>query len=340
MSKGKRKVIAVLRGGNKDHTRSLKNGTNVILSLERYKDEIDVIDVILDKDNNWFEKGVPSDPHKVFSKADFYLDLTDNKEEKYHDLAKRLQVLALFEDLHVSSISNRITTKRILNQLNVSVPKYILIRDKQSLRIGLQEAWSRLLTPIVIKESNHEFNEKSLVTYSFLEAYNKAKEILDKGGEVLVEEHIAGKYISVAALPDYRGESLYIPTPAEVYHTEAIAKALTEKLVQDKYLPDHTCDKRCMLHLEDSLRKEIQNLTENIYKTFALSKHALIDFAVSEKKGKDNKKEHFITVLDIHSSPSIFEDSRFDFILKSTGVDIGKFILDKIEKLEEERDIY
>ncbi len=239
MSKGKRKVIAVLRGGNKDHTRSLKNGTNVILSLERYKDEIDVIDVILDKDNNWFEKGVPSDPHKVFSKADFYLDLTDNKEEKYHDLAKRLQVLALFEDLHVSSISNRITTKRILNQLNVSVPKYILIRDKQSLRIGLQEAWSRLLTPIVIKESNHEFNEKSLVTYSFLEAYNKAKEILDKGGEVLVEEHIAGKYISVAALPDYRGESLYIPTPAEVYHTEAIAKALTEKLVQDKYLPDH-----------------------------------------------------------------------------------------------------
>ncbi len=95
-----------------------------------------------------------------------------------------------------------------------------------------------------------------------------------------------------------------------------------------------------MLHLEDSLRKEIQNLTENIYKTFALSKHALIDFAVSEKKGKDNKKEHFITVLDIHSSPSIFEDSRFDFILKSTGVDIGKFILDKIEKLEEERDIY
>lgn len=338
----RKKTIAILRGGKDDYSRSLKNGANIILSLSRYGDLVEVTDVILDNENNWFEKGIPSNPHKVFSKADFYLDLTSNVDEDYHELAKKLDVEPVFRDNHVST-PNRVNIKRILNQLNVSVPKYILIRDKESLRAGLTEAWNRFQVPIVVKEATHEFNEKSLITYSFLEAFEKARNILVRGKEVILEEHIAGKYVSVAAIPDYRGESLYIPTPAEIINTESFSKTFSDKIVQNRYLPDHVCDKRCLLHIDESLKNEIRNLTENIYRTFALDRHALIDLAISEIKPKGERGQkpiYTIKVLDIHTSPSLFEDSRFDFILKNSGVDIGRFIIDKMNKLEEEKMIY
>lgn len=338
----RKKTVAILRGGRDDYSRSLKNGANIILSLAKYQDLTEVIDVILDTDNNWFEKGIPSDPHKVFSKADFYLDLTSNKDEDYHDLAKKLDVEPIFRDNHVST-PNRVNIKRILHQLNISIPKYILIRDRESLKAGLTEAWNRFQIPIVVKESSHEFNEKSLITYSFLEAFDKAKSILEKGKEVILEEHVGGKYISVATIPDYRGENIYIPTPIEIINTEAMAKVFCEKAVQDKFLVDHICDKRCLLHIDDSLKKEIKHLVEDIYRTFALDGHALIDLSISEIKSSGSRKQkpiYTIKVLEVHISPSLFEDSRFDFILKNSGVDIGKFLIDKMDKIEERRMIY
>ena len=51
-----KKTIAVLRGGKEDYYRSMKSGANIILSLSRYPEEVDVIDVAIDEDENWFEK--------------------------------------------------------------------------------------------------------------------------------------------------------------------------------------------------------------------------------------------------------------------------------------------
>lgn len=48
------------------------------------------------------------------------------------------------------------------------------------------------------------------------------------------------------------------------------------------------------------------------------------------KQDKRTKKYSF-KVLDIHLKPNLFEDSRFDFILKNSGVDLGRFIIDKLK---------
>ncbi len=338
----RRKTIAILRGGKDDYSRSMRNGANIIISLSRYQDLLEVIDVVLDEKGDWFERGVPSDAHKVFSKSDFYIDLTSNKNADYHDLAQKLDVKPVFRDNHIST-PNRVNSRRILNQIGVSVPKFILIRDLQSLKPGLEEAWNRFQTPLVVKEVSHEFNRKSIITYSFLEAFDKAKNILKNGREVLLEEHVDGRYISVAAIPNYRGENIYIPTPAEIFNHEG-DRIIRDRAIRGKYLPDHICDKRCMIHAEENLKKQIRKTVEEIYQTFLFENQALVDLAIIEKKvpGKPRGHSHdyIIKVLDIHTSPSIFEDSRLDFILKSSGIDIGQFILDKMDKIEEEELIY
>ncbi len=334
----KKRKIAIIRGGPSDFRRSMKNGANVILSLSKYLDLIDVIDVSIDEENNWFEKGIPSDPHKVFSKTDFYIDFTNNKFAEYHNLSKKLNVKPIFQNDY-SALLNRVNVKRILDQLQVDMPKYIVIREKNNLEHNLKAVWSKFHLPIVIKEVNHEFNEKSIVTYSFLEAFKKINSILNKKGEVLLEEHIQGKYISVATIPEYRGEELYIPTPIEVLNIDVTDKNINSKSLQNKCLIGHNCEKRSLIFIDNNIKEKIKHLVNDLHKTLFLNNYAMIDMVLIENI-KNKEKKYILKILDIHSSPNIFEDSRFDFILKNSGVDIGRFILDRIEKSEEEEKIF
>ena len=182
----KKKTIAIIRGGKEDYNRSMKNGANVILSLLRYSDTVDVIDVSIDEKDFWFEKGIPSDPHKVFSKADFYIDFTNNKNADYHDLSRKLSVKPVFKNDYISAL-NRSNIKRILDQMQVNVPKYTIIRDKVNLEHNLKSIWHKFHLPVVVKEADHNFNQKSILTYSFLEAYTKVRKILSRGREALIE---------------------------------------------------------------------------------------------------------------------------------------------------------
>ncbi len=335
-----KKAIAILRGGKDDYHRSVRNGANIIIPLGKYQDLINVVDVIIDESGNWFEKGVPSDPHKVFSRVDYYIDFTNNKDAEYHNLSRKLYVKKIFNNSIMHSL-DRVNIKRILSQINIDMPKYIFIRDSKNIENTLKNIWNKFHTPLVIKESNHHFNKKSLITYSFLDSFNKIKEIINRGGEALIEEHVHGKYISVAVIPDYRGQDIYIPTPAEIVNTDAKRRILQDKILIDKHLIDHNHVKKNLIHLDDDLKIKIKKLIEDIYKVLMLDHHTLIDLVILEKHNKENKSiDYIIKVLDLHIAPQIFEDSRFDFILKNSGVDMGKFILDRIEKLEESEKAY
>lgn len=333
----KKNKIAILRGGQKDYFRSMKNGASAVLSLGRYGDMVDVIDVVLDEKNNWFEKGILSDAHRVFSRVDYYIDLTSNKNLDYHHLSKKLNVKEVFESRFVSNL-NRINTRRILEQIRLDMPRYIVIREKENLSQKLKDIWSKFHTPLVIKESDHHFNKKSFLTYSFTDTLKKINDILGAGGEALLEEHVSGKYISVVAIPDYRGEDIYVSTPVEIINLEAKNRILGDKVIKEKYLIDHSHEKRSLIHINENIKKDIKNIISDIYKILLIDRHALIDLALIEDK--DNKNDFNIKVLDIHTNPNIFEDSRFDFILQNSGIDLGKFILDRIEKMEEEDLVY
>lgn len=324
------KSIAIIRGSHTDRVRSLENGRRAILALLKYEEEVQVLDVSLDENNNWFERGIPADPHKVFSKVDYYLDFTNNFKADYHALAKRLKVKALFQDDYVNSL-NRVSLNRLLEQLNILVPKYTVIHNIQNLELDLKNIWSKFQMPVVIKEVSHNFNEKSLVTYSYLEAFRKIQQILVKGSEVMVQEFTQGKYLSTAILPGYREEDNYVPSLVEIINFDPLDKDLNSQTLNQKCLIGHNCEKQSFVFVDNKLKKDIQEFVKNIQKTILFNQHSMIDLAILENK--KNKKYSF-KVLDIHTNPNIFEDSRFDFILKNSGVDLGRFIIDRIEKLE------
>lgn len=331
----KKKSIAVLRGGKEDFHRSMKSGANIILSLSHYPEEVSVIDVLIDQDGNWFEKGIPSDTHKVFSSSDFYIDLTKNYEGDHHKLAKRLNVRQILEN-DFNRVLSRVNVRRILDQLGIQTPRYIVFRTDKNLEADLKILWNKIHTPVIIKEGDNTKNSKSILTYSFLETYKKIKEIVKKGGEAILEEHLDGMYVSLAAVPNYRGEDLYIPTPIESIHTYAKNRVVQGKTLKEKYLINHNHNKRSLIHIDRNIKDKLKNIITEIYTALALDHHILLDLVLKEK----SKGEYDIKVLELHTNPHLFDDSRFDFILKNSGVDMGKFIIDRIEKLEESEKVY
>jgi D-alanine-D-alanine ligase-like ATP-grasp enzyme len=338
MSKdNKKKTIAVLRGGKIDYHNSMKSGAHVLLSLLKYGEDVNVIDVVIDENNNWFEKGIPSDPHKVFSQADYYVDFTNIFDGDYHTLANKLDVKFVIKN-DMNNVLSRTNIKRILGQLGFDFPKYFVFRDDKNLENNLKEIWGKFHTPIVIKDGKHVANQKSLLTHSFLEAYKKIKDIFKKSGEAIVEEHLSGRYVSLAVIPNYRGEDLYIPTPIETVNAEAEVRFINGKEMKDKYLIDHGHHKLSMTHFDESLKKKLRKLARDIHQSLALDNHILLDICISQNK--KNKTDFDIKIIEIHTNPHLAEGSRFNFILENSGVDIGRFILDKIEKIKEEELVY
>jgi D-alanine-D-alanine ligase-like ATP-grasp enzyme len=209
------------------------------------------------------------------------------------------------------------------------------LRDLKNLENNLKILWTKFHTPIIIKEGDNTRKTKSILTYSFLEAYNRIKEIVRSGGEAIIEEHLQGEYVSVAAIPNYRGEDLYVSIPIETIHISERPRIVQDKIIKDRYLIDHGHHKRSLVHIDSSLKKKIREIVEEIHGSLSLDHHTMLDLCI---KKKENVYE--IKILELHTNPHLFDDSRFDFILKNSGIDMARFILGKIENLEREEKIY
>ncbi len=330
----KKKTVAVLRGGKEDYYRSMKSGANIILSLSRYPEEVNVIDVAIDENGNWFEKGIPSDAHRVFSQADYYVDLTKDYAGTHHNLSKKLNIKQILEN-DFQRILSRVNVRRILDQLGFETPKYVVFREDKNLENDLKTLWGKFHIPVVIKEGDNTNKSKSLLTYSFIEAYKKIKEILSRGGEAIVEEHLEGEYVSIAAIPNYRGEDLYVSTPIETMYLSSTPRVVQGKTIKDKYLIDHDHHKKSLTHMDQSFKKKLKDIIGELHSSLSLEHHVMLDLCLKKKDGNYN-----IKILELHTNPQLFDDSRFDFILKNSGVDMGKFIIDRIAILEEADKIY
>lgn len=202
-----KKRLAIFRGGHKDYHNSIKSGENIINNFFNYKDDIEIIDIHIDKENNWFERGVPTDAHKVFSNIDFYLDLTNSISENDYLLSKKFKVEKLFENNHLGFL-DRVNVKHIFNQLNLNTNGHIIIRDINRLKVILLDAWKTMYPPFVIKTTDYFDNSKSLLSYSFNETIDFITEKLKMNKPVLIEEHIDGQYISILVLNNFRNQPI------------------------------------------------------------------------------------------------------------------------------------
>lgn len=294
--------IAVLRGGNKNFKQSLQEGAEVLASLTKIGYE--PVDVLIDKEGEWTSHGFPTDAHKLYTQAHTIVDTTRMNNQEYQRLAKKMQIPLIFSKNELISL-NREDLYRILRQQQIKVPDTFVIRAKSPLRSEIfRDLWSRFHTPLLIRPLYQDAIVPSKIIRMFHDLESTIREYYEKGVDIHVLTYRKHHTTSLAVLPHFRKEKIYIPMWVDTFPEEG-------------FLPNK--EARIQPHLQaPEFRKEnLRTTATKVYKALGLTTPVCIDFI--------QHNDEFL-VVNVDLNPSLNKNGRFMLSLKTTGVDAGHYI--------------
>ena len=298
--------IAVLRGGNKDYKQSLTEGSEVLSSLSKIG--YDPVDVLIGKDLTWVSKGFPTDAHAVYSKAHTIIDTTRMKGQDYQALAKRMKIPLVFSQEEEVAL-NREDLYRILRQQDIKVPDTFVVRASTPLKDEIfRELWLTFHNPLLVRSLSRDDEAPSKMIKRFHDLENSIREYHSKGVDTHVLSYRKYHTTSVAVLPHFRNESVYIPL-------------WVDSFPEVDTLPNK--ESRISPHLQapEFKKENMRAITTKVYKALGLTTPVCIDFI-------NHNKEYIVVNVDL--TPSLRKDGRFMRSLATTGVDAGQYIHERI----------
>lgn len=294
--------IAVIRGGNIRHGDSLDEGVIFLASLSKLG--FQTLDVIVDKQGSWVHKGMPSDPHSIFTKADGYVDTTHMREAPHHALARRMGIKDLFPYYGFMGEGDRESVYRVLRQHNIPVPDTVTVRAKEPLDMEhLHSIWRTYHTPLMVRSIAKKTGIVSKITRSFKDLLDTLTKHKEEGVDVHVLTYTNTPVFSIALLPQYRNEHWYTPLPVQVFPKK--------DEIPNSNLHIYHYDKG---DVEEKVR--IRTLAVQVALALDLKSPAVVDI-IHTKTG--------YVIVNVDATPSLREHGRFMQSLATTGVDVGHF---------------
>lgn len=299
--------IAVLRGGNEEFGKSLMEGGEVLASLKKlgYKP----LDVLIDKEGHWTLQGVPSDSHEVFTRCHTIVDTTRMKSASHHALAKKMGVSLLFSRGNSVNM-DREDLYRLLRMQGVKVPDTAVVRAKVPLKDSVfRDIWSKYHTPLLIRPLEKKEGVESRLVAGYPDLEEAIRDYHSRGIDVHILTYKKVPTSSLAVLPNFRGEKLYMPLWVETF-------------AGPKDIPNQDAIRKVYRNAPDWRKEEVRKVVEKVYDAAGLTGPALIDIIVYNDKH---------VVVNVEERPTLTKDSRFMQALQSTGVNLGEYVHSQVE---------
>lgn len=294
--------IAVLRGGNKNFKQSLSEGAEVLSSLTKIGYE--PMDVLIGKDGEWTAHGYPTDAHSVYTKAHTIVDTTKMHGEEYQTLARKMQIPLIFSEDEKMSLS-REDLYRILRQQEIKVPDTFVVRAKSPLKDEVfRDLWTKFHTPLLVRPLQKDSPVPSKIVRMFHDLEHTIRDYHGKGIDTHVLTYRKLHTTSLAVLPNFRKEKVYIPMWVDTFPEEG-------------QLPNKEARMQPHLQAPEFRKENIRAVAAKVYKALGLTTPACIDLI--------HHNNEFI-VVNVDLNPSLRKDGRFMQSLKTTGVDAGHYI--------------
>jgi len=306
--------IALLSGGlSKEREVSLNTGEKIFQALDKNKYEIfrydpktDLKQFMEDALNKKFELVFPA------------LHGPYGEDGTLQGMLDMIQMPYVFSGCLASALAmNKFKTKRVAECFGVRVPKDMVVKKGQSYDIDRVISYLRL--PIVVKPT--ELGSSVGISIA------KTKEELEKGikeaaehGEILLEEFVKGRELTVAVLGNDNPEALPVieikPKTSDWFDYKAKYEVGASEEI-------------CPAPITDAIRKRIQGEAVRVFQSVGCSDLARADFICDE----DNKKLYF---LEINTIPGMTATSLAPQAAKEHGLEFSKF-LDRLIELAVKR---
>ncbi len=304
---GKLKIAVISGGKSPEAAVSLKSGENIYNSLDKnlyevfnYDATTDLVKFIIDASTKKFDLVFPAmhGPYGEDGKLQGLLDMID--------------MPYIFSDTTASAVANdKYLSKSVLSNTDVLTPKYVLLNKKS--KTGFKDLMISVSIPFIVKPLRLGSSLGVSVVHTIDDYDDAAKKAFEYGDDILVEEFIRGRELTVLVIGNKLPEALsvieIVPKKAEWYDYNS------------KYDIDGS-DKICPAPISDELRRDIQKKAVTVYTEIGCKDLARVDFMLST----DLNVPYFI---DINTIPGFSETSLAKIAAKDEGLSFTD-LLDKL----------
>ncbi len=315
--------IAVLRGGpSNEYETSLLTGRNVMDALDTNK--YNIVDVLVDRNGKWFYRGLQIEEYEILSKMDVVFNAlhgTYGEDGRVQTLLENAGVpftgpksfgaaLSFHKTLALEELK-----KHKIDGLMFQGHKLVTAMDLLDGKLSdiIDEIFNSFPPPYVIKpvRGGSSFGVTLVNTQS--ELLNILEKSISEFNEVVVEEYVIGKEITIALGDEMRGEAVYVAPALEILKTERkifdTGMKYTEGVEELFRIP---------AALSEEVANSLPNLARAIYGILQGRHYGRIDMILA--RGKD------LYFLEYNSLPGLTKHSLLPYVWNAVGIDFPGFV--------------
>ena len=342
--------LAVIFGGKSgEHEVSLKSASQVMEALN--KEKYNIIPIAITKGGHWLvgekgrqymEENLPlaaqeggisfeqsgklvsvkennsfnfSEGDSGGAKIDLVLPIAHGpyvEDGKLQGMLEMLGIPYVFSGTLASALAmNKHKTKLIAKSAGVKIAKEIIVtKDK---KYNLDKIISKLNLPIVVKPIELGSSVGISIAKTATELEDNIKKALEYGREVMLEQFIVGRELTVAVFGNKTGKALPV--------IEIIPKVSTFFDYKAKYQAGGS-EEVCPAQIPDDIRSKVQRYAVKVFKAVGCADLARADFIWNAESGK-------IVFLEINTIPGMTGTSLAPQAAKAAGMAFPDF-LDKL----------
>ncbi|MCX6764054.1 MAG: D-alanine--D-alanine ligase [Candidatus Moranbacteria bacterium] len=300
--------IALLFGGiSGEREVSLKTGEKICAALDKNKYTVEKYDPKTDLEK-FFIKASRHEFDLIFPA----LHGPFGEDGKLQGLLDMLGIPYVFSGTLASALAmHKPLTKIIAKNAGLILAKDVLLKKEEKYNLNL--IIKKLAFPIVVKPAELGSSVGTSIAKNLQELKKSIKDAFQYGREILLEEYIQGRELTVVVMGNNPPKALLV--------IEIIPQVSAWFDYRAKYAEGGSAE-ICPADIPRKIAKKIQEDSVKIFKKLGCADLARADFIWSAK----NKKIYF---LEINTIPGMTAQSLAPKVAKTMGLEFGEF-LDKL----------
>jgi len=323
-----KKKIVILRGGpSSEYDVSMRSGRDV---MDELVDLYNIIDIVVDKEANWFSKGIQATPLNVCATVDLVFNAM------HGEYGEDGQVQKILEDLQIpftgstsiaSALSmNKALSKDVYQKFGIKTPIYKVLTKPdtvEGIEFQAKLVFQSFPMPLIIKPVGLGSSIGVSIARDWASLLDTLTTLYMTYDKVLIEEYIEGREATVGIVDNFRDKKNYSLLPIEIktpeksdfFDYDAKYSGETEEISPGNFNNEET--------------KLLQKLSIKAHQSLGLRHYSRSDFILHPNRG--------IYILETNSLPGLTKESLLPKSFEPIGSSYREFLEHTINEVLENR---
>ena len=306
-----KKIVGVIYGGpSSEHEVSLKTGKNVIEALEK-SGTYEIRSIIIDRNSNWYVQNLHSTINEALDGVDVVFNAMHGEfgeDGTIQGLLEALNIPYTGSNMRSSVIGmDKVATKLFLEKVGITTPNFKVYKNSTNF-VAPDFAF-----PMVAKPAGKGSSFGVFIVNNDTERLDAINAVCELGGQVLVEELIKGREITIGVLENYNNVAVQ---PLPITEIRPAAK-YTFFDYEAKYTPGAT-EEITPADLPEKLKKEVESIAIGVFEAIDARHYSRIDMIIDMYNN--------IYVLEINTLPGLTNTSLLPQQAREFGLPLEKLL--------------